>query len=498
MPPAPGEPARPARDTLAVIERFLNSCREPALLEPGEDLLPLKPDQYVLAVRGSRTTLQAWDEHRNLVRRVTGVKGEKPGKLELSTERFAHKPGTMLILDLARPSTRDWEKRGARLVFREQFRQLLRREFAGWRIAELSTETNLEHSLSPAFPRAFLTKGQAGWAALGADPDCADTGAAVSFGLIWLDYLRKRERRIAVEGLALFLPAGRAKTASLRVQFLNPEAARYELFTYSEDGYAARLDPADYGNLDTSLDVARRPVEHPWVERLARVGGVEAIAHNDGSTSLRVRGLEFARATGSQLLFGLEQRTAAREHNLEEITALVAEIARFRSPAGGRSSPLYARNPEAWLESRVRAEIERMDATLAPEPVYGQVPAMAGGERGVIDLLAVDRLGRLAVIELKATADLHLPLQALDYWMRVKWHAERGEFASHGYFSGVELRREAPRLLLVSPALEFHPTTEVLLRYFSPSVDVERIGVGVEWRSRIDVMFRLQGAESPG
>ena len=57
-----------------------------------------------------------------------------------------------------------------------------------------------------------------------------------------------------------------------------------------------------------------------------------------------------------------------------------------------------------------------------PKPVYGQVPQFAAGERGVIDLLAADRDGRLAVIELKAGQDIHLPLQALDYWMRVKWH----------------------------------------------------------------------------
>ena len=131
------------------------------------------------------------------------------------------------------------------------------------------------------------------------------------------------------------------------------------------------------------------------------------------------------------------------------------------------------------------------------EPVYGQTPVLAGGERGIIDLLAADRAGRLAVIELKASADLHLPLQALDYWIHVKWHLDRGEFSPAGYFPGIELRPEPPRLLLVSPALEFHPTTEILLSYFPPAVEVERIGLGVEWRKGLRVMFRLRGAERP-
>jgi len=496
---ASGISGRPAREILAAIERFLETCREPALLEPGEDLLPLRQDQYALQLRDSRITLQAWDQTRNLVRRITAVRDEKPGKLELATERFAHKRGVLLILDVARPAAKEWERRGARLVFRERFRQFLARQFTGWRIAELSSEPDLEHSLSPAYARAFLTRGQAGWAAMGAEPGSSDPAGALAFGLIWLDYLRRRERRTAVEGLSLFLPAGRERQTCLRLPFLNSEVARYEVFAYSEDGYAARLDPADFGNLDTSLDVARRIRPHPWVEKVARRPGVECVARGDGSASLRVRGVEFARATGDEFLFGLENPTPASEHHLDEIVALASGLARFRSPAApDRRNPLYWRNPEAWLESQVRSQIERLDATLLPAPVYGQVPAMAGGDRGVIDLLACDRSGRLAVLELKASADLQLPFQALDYWMRVKWHAERDEFSARGYFTGISLRRDAPRLLLVSPALDFHPTTETLLRYFAPWIAVERIGVGVEWRSKLEVMFRLQGAQSPG
>jgi hypothetical protein len=37
----------------------------------------------------------------------------------------------------------------------------------------------------------------------------------------------------------------------------------------------------------------------------------------------------------------------------------------------------------------------------------------------MIDVLAVTREGRLAVLELKAEKDIHLPLQGLDYWSRV-------------------------------------------------------------------------------
>jgi hypothetical protein len=151
---------------------------------------------------------------------------------------------------------------------------------------------------------------------------------------------------------------------------------------------------------------------------------------------------------------------------------------------------LYRQNPEAWLESQVRGNIQEVDASLLPSPVYGQVPAFAAADRGVLDLLAVDHRGRLAVIELKASEDVHLPLQALDYWIRVQWHVERREFQANGYFPGHELLREPPRLLLVSPALDFHSSNERVLRYLSPQIPVEQVGLGLEWRKELKVMHR--------
>jgi hypothetical protein len=54
----------------------------------------------------------------------------------------------------------------------------------------------------------------------------------------------------------------------------------------------------------------------------------------------------------------------------------------------------------------------------------------------------------------------------------------------------VELSAEAPRLLLIAPALDYHPTNEIVLRFFSRDVEVERYGVGIDWRRDLRVMFR--------
>ena len=59
------------------------------------------------------------------------------------------------------------------------------------------------------------------------------------------------------------------------------------------------------------------------------------------------------------------------------------------------------------------------------------------------------------------------------------------------------LRREAPRILLVAPALEFHSTSELVLGCLKPEIEVARVGLAADWRHELRVMFRLRGAERP-
>jgi hypothetical protein len=483
------------------LEQFLQSSRQPAILEPGSDPILLGADNFQISVHGEVVTLEAWDESHNLVRRVRRIVEERRGRVEIEVERFGGRPGRLTLVDLAHPSNRDASRKGSRLKFRERFRRSLLRQFADWKLVALTTEPDLHHSLSPAYPRAFLRKGTAGLAVIGAAEDSLDPDGALTFGLIWLDYLRRREQRVAVQGLAIFVPAGRERTTCHRVRALDPAAASFLVFIHFPDGSEEAVNPGDYTNFETKIEMCRQPLADSgtelagWIDRLAAMEGVERRDHPDGSVSLGVHGLEFARASGGKLLFGLEQKQMATRTRLEEVEALAESLRRMRHfSAADPENPVYTRHPEAWLESQVRANLEKIEPRLFARPIYGQVPQFAGGERGILDLLAADRDGRLAVIEIKASQDVHLPLQALDYWIRVKWHLERGEFSGRGYFPGLELRRDPPALLLVAPALDFHPSNEIVLRYFSPEVPVERIGVGIQWRQELRTMFR----SSPG
>lgn len=484
------------------ILRFLNTSKQPVLIEPGDAQFALTPDSYFLEFANGKLSIQAWDRERTLHRKITAVISEKLGTLELAIERFGKKTGTLQLVDVARPRSRTLKQKTARLTFRESFRRMLGRQFAGWEIVDLTSETDLQHSLSPAYSRAFLKKGPVGWAAMGAPPEALDVDGILSFGLIWLDYLRRREEKIRMQGLALFMPAGQEKTTCLRLRYLDSTRGEYAVFRYSS-GFEQRLDLNDFGNLDTHLRPRRsegpREIQetNASLNGLRRVPGVDFIESVDETVSIRIRGVEFAKLVGSRISFGLETKTELTASNTQEMEVLATEVSERRShDCGDRKSSLYQRNPELWLESQVRRSIAQVDAALNPAPLYGQVPAFAAGDRGVIDLLGVDFAGRLVVMELKASPDIHLPLQALDYWMRVNWHAVREEFQMNGYFAGIPLLKQAPRLLLIAPSLDFHPSIDTILKYFAPEIEVERIGLSMDWRREVHVVFRLRGSES--
>ena len=427
----------------------------------------MQTGQFELAQKAGALVVSTWDETRQLHRRAIAVAEDRPGRLTLTIERFGGKLGMIVLYDESQPASAPLRKQGERHHFREQLRGLLRKQYPGWRLLDLSADLDMEHSLSANYPRALLRKGPCGVAVIGAAPGPAEPTLALTYGLIWLAYLRRREPDLRIESLAIFLPAPALTATALRLKWLT--GAQFRLFTYSAEGQSQELDPADCGNLHTELRPAQAHTPSP----------LHAEAESTAK-GVRLRGLEVpACAPG-------------------ELPAAIAEMARLRSAdAPDRLNPLYSRRPEGWLEAQIRRHLDAIDATLQTAPLYGQVIAVAGVDRGIADILAVDFDGRLAVLEIKAEEDIHLPLQALDYWMRIAHHAAQADFRPRNYFPAAQLRLDPPKLLLVAPALSFHPTTETILRFFSSKIAVERIGLALEWRQTVRVLFRYRGACGP-
>ncbi len=204
-----------------------------------------------------------------------------------------------------------------------------------------------------------------------------------------------------------------------------------------------------------------------------------------------------------EITFGAgANETPLTEENEDLCRDLFARLFLSRHRDGAHTDPLFRMQPERWLESRIPHRPRRASCpSLRGDVLYSQVPALSSGDRGMLDLLTLDRNGRLTVIELKADEDLHLPLQALDYWIRVRaLNADRqrtamsdrplSAFEREGYFAGSEVSPLPPRLLLAAPALRIHPANQPVLRYLSPEVEWELIALSEHWRRELNIVFR--------
>ena len=416
----------------AEIEAFLASCRSPSVLEFGEEVIPLRPSQYALEIRSGRLWVDVWHENRSLCRRILSIENRAIGTLDCTVHRFGGAPGKLSFLDLDRPQSGHKTLSGHRHSFGEQFRRMLFRQFPGWEIETLSSSMDLRRSLSPIFPRARVTKANQQIAAM-ACPDMQDEGTLLTFALIWFDYVQAHPRHTgSVTRLCLFLPEEAGRLTAHRLRWLNRETTNPCMFRFNSHGSAGEVDPDDLGNLDTRLIPPVPPPDAPAISP----------------------------AVAASFLHSPPEQTSER-----------------------------------WLEFAVRSALNLIDASLLESPIHGQVLTFAAADRDIIDLLAASASGGLAVIELKTVEDIHLPIQALDYWMRIMWHSERGELGP--LFPAVALSKAPPRLLLIAPALSFHPTTTTVLRYFSPRIDVERVGLNSEWQRGLRVVLRLSGANDP-
>jgi hypothetical protein len=222
---------------------------------------------------------------------------------------------------------------------------------------------------------------------------------------------------------------------------------------------------------------------------------------SSAGVAFRYRGLEFARArlttqpgtfsNTQEIVFGVgPHELRLTNENEQEFANLLRGLIESRQPQGPRHQALWRVHPERWLEALVLEDVTAIDGNLDPTQVYSQVPAFTAADRAMVDVLSVTRAGQLAVIELKAEEDIHLPLQGLDYWARVKWHHSRNEFQKFGYFPDRQFSEEAPLLMLVAPALHVHPATDILLHHLSPEIQWSLVGIDERWREGVRVVFR--------
>jgi hypothetical protein len=510
------------------LELFLAEHPQAAVIEDGRVLFDMAAAKYALSAEYGRCVLHLWSEERNLVRTVAAVEARHQA-LRLHVKRFGQVKPQLLQIVPDRDQRTPTSRTAARAKYLRVLERVLGRSFPDLGVEGVRTAMDLENSFGPAYARGTLVRGSSAWAVIGIGSGEAQAtiGGILTLGILWLAYCREHGggKRL-FEGLKVIVPQGTSETTRARMAWMNAALAKWELYELDEvTDELTQLDPHDQGNLDVRLahaydheavlDRSRFSIERVFglLPRLAS-GMVEVRPRSATQVGFLLHGLEFARirhgiAANSftrqdEITFGAGANETALTGETEELfTELVGRLLESRHAGGSMRDPLYRLQPERWLESVLSRDLQEIEPGIAANCVYSQVPAFAAGDRGMLDLLTVNRTGRLLVLELKADEDLHLPLQGLDYWLRVRRlqgnSAQTGGTHSlhrHGYFPGIELSADPPLLHFVAPALRIHPANETVLQYFSPQVEWTLIALDEHWREQRSVVFRKHGGMS--
>ena len=337
--------------------------------------------------------------------------------------------------------------------------------------------------------------------------DKPDIDAFLSSTLIWFARLQcKRTRPPYIEKLWLIIEREHAAALRQRLALLRAPLCRV-ITLFEMDAEQAKLTPVCLPSLDALLSEKperfRYPAKTVISESAARIialapEAIDVVSSRRGET-LRFHGLAFARVrrvmSEEKVWFGIEgsRRRLLEESTFAEWIGLLEELKEHRHARfPDQRHVLYKSAPEAWLESLLRRDITRLDPGLIISPLYAQFrssPAKGSGARP-IDLLALRRDGRLAVIELKVSEDREHVLQGADYWRRVTAHHRAGYIRRARLFNEAEISDEPPLVYLVAPMLSFHRGFQTLARAITPEIEIYRFDINEDWRAGVRVARR--------
>jgi hypothetical protein len=486
----------------AELEASLKEFSASGLVEVRENggrVAPLEGLSWEIRGSGEKPLLHIWSEYYNLTRRVLAITDHSDERLALAVERFGRlKPDR---LEFVRKDFQRQARELSRLEFCQRLKGIFAQQFPDDGLDSLVTGEDLEHSLPGNYARGVSHRGSAHTAVLAVSEDESPETIAkiLTFGLLWLDRLRSSSMRGSLSGLRLILPASGVRSVAHGCAALAPNLGVRLFALDTRLDVLEEVNISQAGNIDSWLvphrefqDLLNRA--HPDLAPIVTLAPRSITLHPAPSRAvvLRFRGLPFAVWENGELfvLHG-ESRKLIRGDARAFLTPRLHELELHRHPlARDTRHALYRAQPERWLEALVREDVTRVDACLDAKFVYAQVFANAAGAHGILDLLCATRSGRLAIIELKTSEHIHLPLQASDYWLRIRRHLQQGDFQRNGYFPGIALQNAMPLVYLVAPALRFHPTTDVLLRYLTRDIEVVRVGLAESWRRGLRVVQR--------
>jgi hypothetical protein len=502
------------------LERALladgGSCTR-QLLTGDEILTDLTREKYELCVEWGKLIFAWWDDEHSQNWRVAAYEIEKAEVRLKVTRGIGQETAIVRLRDSDQSRANRFTQEQTLSQRRQSYAQLLgailKSTYPDLRLQRATAGADRVRSLPGRFARlSLLLEGETILAIGVSEAESqADIDRIVAAGLIWLArFNERREPANQAKRLWFCLPRRRSQTVSERLALIDINhlghpghlGARLECFEVDEEG--KELLPVRPSTQDELLNSHPREVRWPdgsancegWRDRIVQLAPhlIEVRrrpAHDD--EVLSVNGLGFARmlvGERNEVWFGVAGSIPVwlNESNFGELRDLVYEIINYRSAdSPDRRHPFYRLREEAWLESMLRREIRSLDPSLDDRFVYSQIPAWRSDDRSVIDLLTINHQRRLVVIEIKTAEDQQLPLQGVDYWLRVEQSRLRGEFEKRGMFNSVDIAPRSPLLYLVAPRLRFHRTFSIVARCLAPQIEAYRVGLNANWRAGLRV-----------
>ncbi|HEX4946236.1 MAG TPA: hypothetical protein VFZ34_06220 [Blastocatellia bacterium] len=501
------------------IEQALLGDAEWQLWEGEKLIATLARAAYEFSVEWGKLIFAWWTDDSSQSRRVTSYEIAEAELHIKATRGMGRETVTFTLRDPLRWRANKPEELAVterRANFSALLPQLIAEHFADVKIQRINTRSKFSQANPSQYVRLLLKRKKETIAVIGCNEAEAQTDIdnTITPGLTWY-----AELKTPAQKLWLCVPNDRSQTLLERLTLLDTSHLNLSIECFdlneAERAMIARrpVSQAELISLHPRGLIwpeTKLPVRSRWRDRIVNLAPdlIEVREDtNQNFESYKLYGLEFARTKGEtrdRVLFGVPNypdeiaakfafnvnagRRSLTEETFPQLENIVREILTYRrADTPDARHPFYRLRAEAWLESLLHRDIRALDVTLDPRFVYSQVPAWIGDERSILDLLTINHEGRLVVIELKAAEDAQLPLQGLDYWLRVEQARVRGEFTRRGLFAGIELADAPPLLYLVAPRLRFHRSFSLVANCIAPDIEAYRIGLNTNWREGVKV-----------
>lgn len=488
------------------ISELLDAHQEWLLVEQGSNSFTLRRDEMEIIFERRKLLFAFLDEKGFQTWRIAGWKCER-GRIHFDlTRNFGKEHRKVALVSRVLAAELNETIEHARIEKAKKIANLIVE--TGPKTKLVSARLNRETGRFAQI--VFENPGGKQMAALADVSDEATPEKLLTTGILWLEKLQGRKKN-RVEKVRILaekkVSQGLAKLHALLRKNWKSKIEIFEIPSAASDAKAPgelRITNCElqFADLWNEKPKKIQSLENTEISETAQKiislspTEIDVVFTNRGET-LRYLGLPFARV---RKIFGQEKtwfgtgdggrggrRQLLNEETFESFLELIENLKIYRRfDSANKRHAFYQLAPESWLEAILRRNVRRLDANLILSPIHNQFRV----SNDQIDLLALRRDGRLAVIELKTSPDREMIFQAADYWRKIELQRLSGVLQKAGIFGDAKISNQTALVYLVAPMLSFHRDFEFLAQTVSPEIEIARFCLNENWRESLKVVGR--------